>query len=68
MVLVTGGEPVKAARPRHVRQVRLPGLMMDEEFSDLFPARPGADLETVKANRKRLLWETLDRGKTGCFS
>ncbi len=57
VVLITGGPPVAADLPGHVREVRLPPLVMDERFSELRPAEPGADLEAVRRERRRLLAE-----------
>lgn len=57
VVLITGGPPVAADLPAHVREVRLPPLVMDERFSELRPAEPGADMEAVRRERRRRLAE-----------
>lgn len=60
VIFLAGGAPVVAEIPEHVRMVNLPGLMMDDQFQQIFPARPGADLEEVKAARRRLLWAMME--------
>lgn len=61
VVLVTGGAEIDIRLPAHVRNVVLPGLMMDRRFSFLFPSQKGRDLETVKAERKERLLEAYRR-------
>ncbi len=55
--MVSGGPEVRAALPPHVSLFRLPGLMMRDDFSELFPLESGRSLEDVKAERTRLLAE-----------
>lgn len=55
IVLVTGGDLLPASLPGHVRQVVLPGLMMDERFSRLYSVDPGQRVEDVKKERQQLL-------------
>jgi predicted glycosyltransferase len=55
VILVTGGEDLPAALPRHVRQVKLQGLMMDEAFSALYSVDPSIPLDAAKHNRKEAL-------------
>lgn len=52
VVLVTGGSPVEARLPTHIREIRLPGLMMDEEFKALHAAGDGQSIEEIKAERR----------------
>lgn len=65
--LVTGGAEVPAALPLHVRHVPVPGLMMDADFSRLFPSDPGADLEDVKAARVAALRELMMKVRPDIF-
>lgn len=53
--LVSGGPEVRAPLPSHVSLFRLPGLMMRDDFSGLFPLEPGRSLEEVKTERAVLL-------------
>ncbi|GBE52562.1 undecaprenyldiphospho-muramoylpentapeptide beta-N- acetylglucosaminyltransferase [bacterium BMS3Bbin14] len=55
VTLVLGGPPVAVAVPGHVRVVRLPGLMMDAEFSRLLPVEPGRAVAEIKKERQILL-------------
>lgn len=55
--MISGGPEVRASLPPHVFLFRLPGLMMRDDFSELFPLEPGRSLEEVKAERTRLLAE-----------
>jgi len=57
VVLVTGGPEMEAALPGHVREVRLPGLAMDGEFSGLFATEPSRSVEEVKKTRLEMLFE-----------
>lgn len=59
VTLVLGGPPVEVAVPDHVRVVRLPGLMMDAEFSRLLPVEPGRAVEEIKKERQILLAELV---------
>ncbi|WP_373501066.1 glycosyltransferase family protein, partial [Desulfococcus sp.] len=59
VVFLAGGAPVAADIPDHVRMVNLPGLMMDSGFKRLFAEAPGADVDQVKAARRRFLWEVM---------
>ncbi|MFO7596758.1 MAG: glycosyltransferase [Desulfocurvibacter africanus] len=55
--LISGGPEVRAELPAHVSLFRLPGLMMNDDFSELYPLEPGRSLEEVKNERTRLLSE-----------
>ena len=55
VILVTGGEPVKVSLPAHVREFRLPALMMDTSFSRLYAVDRQDDLATVQDQRRRHL-------------
>jgi predicted glycosyltransferase len=56
LVLVTGGPPVEVNLPRHVTEYRLPGLKMDETFTEVSPTDKNRVLEEVKEERKNLLF------------
>jgi predicted glycosyltransferase len=55
IVLVTGGDTLPGDLPGHVRQVNLPGLMMDEGFSGLYSVDPERTVKTVKQERQQIL-------------
>lgn len=55
--LISGGPEVRVELPAHVSLFRLPGLMMNDDFSELFPLESGRSLDEVKNERTRLLGE-----------
>lgn len=57
--LISGGPEVSVGLPAHVSLFRLPGLVMNDDFSELFPLESGRSLEEVKSERTRLLGERL---------
>src|SRR6218665_3653699 len=64
VTLVTGGPPVSAALPPHIRHVQLPPLMMDSGFSGLHTVSCAAgelppDLRQVQDMRRQMLLKTL---------
>ncbi|MFZ0612656.1 MAG: glycosyltransferase [Desulfobacterales bacterium] len=67
ILMVTGGADVDARLPDHVRTVRLPGLMTDRHYSGLFPTEKGQTLAAVKAERRRLLFELIEREAPDAF-
>ena len=59
VILVNGGKPVELPLPAHVREFRLPVLMMDREFKGLFPLEPGMSLEETKVRRRHILFDLI---------
>ncbi|SFM72819.1 glycosyltransferase family protein [Thermodesulforhabdus norvegica] len=58
VIFIEGGRPIdEVDYPGNVRILRLPALMMDENFERLF-SPDGEDLEAVKNRRKEVLLET----------
>jgi predicted glycosyltransferase len=55
LILVTGGLPVDASLPKHVREFRLPGLMMDDDYRTLIPTDEGKSVDAVKKERLTML-------------
>lgn len=55
IVLVTGGDTLPGDLPGHVRQVNLPGLMMDEGFRGLYSVDPERTVKEVKQERRQML-------------
>jgi len=62
-VMLTGGAPVAAALPDKFREFRLPGLMMDEDFSAFYSTDPRKTVAAVQAERIRLLQEQFAVGQ-----
>ncbi len=67
ILMVTGGADVDAPLPDHVRSFRLPALMTDRHYSGLFPTEKGQTLTAVKAERRRLLFDLLEREAPDAF-
>ncbi len=67
VILVTGGGKVDVILPAHVRQVELPGLMMDENFSYLYSIDPAKTLEDVKYEREKLLLDLIKNENPDLF-
>ncbi len=63
VLLLTGGPPVDAAIPEHVRHLPMTGLKMDADFRYLLPMEEGADVEKIKAERQRMLLDTFSSEK-----
>ncbi len=59
--LITGGREFDTGSLDHVRQVQLPGLMMDENFDGLYSVDPGLTVDQVKETRKEMLLETIEQ-------
>jgi len=57
VILVTGGGRVEARLPDHVRDVKLPGLMMDKNFTGLYSVDPQKSVKSgFFFNRTLSLW------------
>lgn len=67
LVLVTGGGRIEAELPSHVRHVKLPGLMMDENFTGLHSVDPKKNVDEVKSERERLLLDLIKVEKPDMF-
>ncbi len=59
VILVTGGGRVEVRLPDHVRNVKLPGLMMDKNFTGLYSVDPQKSLEDVKLERQKQLLDLV---------
>jgi predicted glycosyltransferase len=60
VILVTGGPKPDVELAKHIREVRLPGLMMNPDFSELFPPKKSSSMEKVKSDRKKILSDLLE--------
>ncbi|RJQ63421.1 MAG: glycosyl transferase [Desulfobacteraceae bacterium] len=59
IVLVNGGAPFEFPLPPHVREHRLPVLMMDAEFKGLITPEKGRTVEEVKSMRGSRLFDLI---------
>lgn len=55
VILLTGGAAVDVPLPDHIREIRLPALMMDGDFKRIFTTEPGRSVEAVKAERAAMV-------------
>jgi predicted glycosyltransferase len=55
VILVTGGSRVPVSLPRHVHQMHLPELMMNQEFSILYTNEEGKSVDQVMQERQQRL-------------
>jgi len=67
VILVAGGEEVAVDLPAHVERVRLPGLSMDEGFTMLQPALPGASIAAIQRERAAALTAIFRRHRPQLF-
>lgn len=57
VILITGGARVETPLPAHVREFRLPALMMDADFSAVLPAEEDRSVDRIKEERRQRLYE-----------
>lgn len=67
VTLVTGGPPVDAALPDHVREYRLPGLMFDQDFKNLSAAQENQNVAEIQQERQRRLWNVFNEVQPDLF-
>jgi predicted glycosyltransferase len=65
--LVTGGPTIDISLPPHVREVKLPGLMMDRDFKNLFTTDADRSVDEVKKERQKLLLHLFEKGAPDLF-
>jgi predicted glycosyltransferase len=67
VILVAGGQEVAVDLPAHVERVRLPGLSMDEGFTTLQAAMPGASIAAIQRERAAALAMIFRRHRPQMF-
>ena len=67
IVMVVGGPEFEAQLPPNVRVFRLPGLMTDRNYSELFPTDRTKTLEDVKSERQALLFQLFEKESPEVF-
>ncbi len=67
VILITGGGNLDVVIPDFITHVKLPGLMMDEDFSKIHSIDPQQSVETVKAKRQKLMLELFKKEKPDIF-
>lgn len=61
VLLITGAPHGKIPEIPHVREFKLPGLMMDHEFKSLQSAEAGVSVDEIKITRKKLLLDLFEK-------
>ncbi len=67
VALITGGPPVDATLPGHVREIRLPDLRMNPDFKGLFSSQKNSSLEQIKFERRKCLLDLFARERPDLF-
>ncbi len=67
VILVTGGPPVEATLPEHVREFGLPILQMDIAFKGLISTEKNMTLDEIKKVRKKKLLALFEAEKPDLF-
>jgi predicted glycosyltransferase len=67
VILIIGGDRVDIPLPEHVREVRLPGIMTDREYNNLFTTEPGITLQQAQKQRKNRLLALLAEASPDIF-
>jgi predicted glycosyltransferase len=67
VILVSGGDRPDIPMPGHVRELCLPGLMMDENFKNMFSKEKGKRIEAVKEKRQKILFRLFEETSPDVF-
>ena len=67
VILLNGGPPIDVIKPSGIREINLPGIIMDEDFNELQPVDPRKRLEDVKKERKEILINLFKNEKPDLF-
>ncbi|NNG00290.1 MAG: glycosyl transferase [Desulfobacteraceae bacterium] len=67
IILVTGGPPVDVSLPAHVRQVKLPSLQMDKDFTRLETGSGRDEVPDIRNERKALLFSLFQNERPDIF-
>ena len=67
VILVSGGDRPDIPLPGHVRELRLPGLMMDKDFKNMFSTEKGKHIDGVKKERQKILFRLFEETSPDVF-
>ena len=67
VILVSGGDRPELPLPEHVRELRLPGLMMDKDFKNMFSKEKGEHIDAVKKKRQKILFRLFEESPPDVF-
>ena len=65
--LVTGGSSIEASLPDNIREIRLPGLMMDRNFKKIFSTNQEKSVEQIKKDRQKLIFDLFAKEAPDLF-
>ena len=67
VILVSGGDRPDLPLPGNVRELRLPGLMMDKDFKNMFSTEKGKHIDVVKEERQKMLFRLFEETSPDVF-
>jgi predicted glycosyltransferase len=67
VILVSGGDRPDIPLPENVRELRLPGLMMDKDFKNMFSTEKGKHIDAVKEERRKMLFRHFEETSPDVF-
>lgn len=67
VILVTGGPRVETSLPVNVREIHLPGLMMDSNFKRLFSTNRAKSIHRVKSDRQKIIYNVFEKEAPDLF-
>ncbi len=67
VILVSGGDRPDLPLPGNVQELRLPGLMMDKDFKNMFSTEKGKHIDAVKAARQKMLFRLFEETSPDVF-
>ncbi len=59
--LVTGGSNIQAPLPANIKEIRLPGLMMDRNFTKIFSTNQEKSVDQIKKDRQKLIFDLFKK-------
>ena len=69
IIMVTGGTSVSGTLPNHIREVRLPAIMTDSNYSRLYTTEKGKSLDQVLFERQSVrVWTIVRIAGSGSIS
>ena len=67
VILVSGGDRPDIPLPGNVRELRLPGLMMDKDFKNMFSTEKGKHIDAVKEERRKMMFRLFEETSPDVF-
>ena len=67
VILVSGGDRPDIPLPGNVRELRLPGLMTDKNFKNMFSTEKGKHIDAVKEERRKMMFRLFEETSPDVF-